>query len=339
VYSPGDIVIAEGSYGTEMFFVEHGVLEVTFTEPNTKEQIAVAMLSRGTFFGEASLFFADRRTASVSCVDFCELFVLQKDSLDTLLTRYPFEKERMFRAVEEVFDNKLKQGRLVTANLGRRGSSRKIRNLRESTDAAKIEVKKMRGMATSNYILPRSNLRYCWDVVLFLFVLYLACSLPIRVAFARYDKYWSTEVIMWTVGDLVADMVFIMDIYLRSRLFGNMKHGKPVTTHIFRTYKREGGFYIDVIGSIPFEVVALATWQFQLIPVLRLVRLLRLRKTGTFLVSVENMFQVHHLTMISRCKDLKRVFAKHAKILPSNCPLLRICRNLGLLMQPTCCRS
>ena len=46
-------------------------------------------LTDGQFFGELALLFSQPRTASVRAVDYCDLYTLDKDTFDHVLTRYP----------------------------------------------------------------------------------------------------------------------------------------------------------------------------------------------------------------------------------------------------------
>ena len=46
-------------------------------------------LTDGQFFGELALLFSQPRTTSVRAVDYCDLYTLDKDTFDHVLTRYP----------------------------------------------------------------------------------------------------------------------------------------------------------------------------------------------------------------------------------------------------------
>jgi voltage-gated potassium channel len=46
-------------------------------------------ITEGDFFGEIALLFSQPRTASVRAVDYCDLYTLDKDTFDRVLSRYP----------------------------------------------------------------------------------------------------------------------------------------------------------------------------------------------------------------------------------------------------------
>ena len=138
VYSPGDVILHEGELGKDMYFIQRGAVEFissnshvggqsgiyegrkfsTFDRSRINSVLAGGANSRqsvvqrnytilatagaGQFFGETALFFSKRRGCTVRALDYCELYSLDKDSLDKLLTRYPFERERMFQIVADI---------------------------------------------------------------------------------------------------------------------------------------------------------------------------------------------------------------------------------------------
>ncbi len=60
------------------------------------------------------LFFQARHTSSFRACDYCELFTLGKRDLDSVLSKYPYEQERMFKAVTDFHEtNNLKQKGIV----------------------------------------------------------------------------------------------------------------------------------------------------------------------------------------------------------------------------------
>ena len=85
VYTPGDRVVGHGEVGCEMFFISSGSLNVT----NRDGSIIYATLSAGQFFGETALVLQGNRTATVTAMDYCDLYVLEKETFDTILRRYP----------------------------------------------------------------------------------------------------------------------------------------------------------------------------------------------------------------------------------------------------------
>lgn len=83
VYLPGDIVLKEGAFGNEMFFIRYGIVDV-FTEDSV-----VATLTEGDYFGEITMLTGARRVASVRAITVCNLFILHKDNLYSALDEFP----------------------------------------------------------------------------------------------------------------------------------------------------------------------------------------------------------------------------------------------------------
>ena len=79
-------VIVKGDEGNEMFIIVHGVVEVVV--PVDDEDLIVATLSDGQFFGEIALVQNIRRTASVVTVTDCDFFVLPKADFLVIAQRF-----------------------------------------------------------------------------------------------------------------------------------------------------------------------------------------------------------------------------------------------------------
>jgi len=85
IYTPGDAVVVYGEIGHEMYFINRGELDVT----NQDGSITYATLSSGQYFGEIALLFSAPRTATVRSQNYCDLYVLDKNTFDKILRRYP----------------------------------------------------------------------------------------------------------------------------------------------------------------------------------------------------------------------------------------------------------
>lgn len=79
--APGDLVVAKGDRGYEMYFIASGVLEVRVDPKPIK-------LKTGDFFGELALLNpARRRIADVAALGFCRLLVLKHKDFTKLVAR------------------------------------------------------------------------------------------------------------------------------------------------------------------------------------------------------------------------------------------------------------
>ncbi len=101
IYTPGDQVITAGEIGYEMYFISRGEVDVT----NEDGSITYATLTSGQFFGEIALLLSMPRTATVNARVYCDLYVLDKDTFDSILQRYPsFAKK-----IEQLADERRKE--------------------------------------------------------------------------------------------------------------------------------------------------------------------------------------------------------------------------------------
>jgi hypothetical protein len=83
LFLPGDLIVQAGDIGTTMFFINKGTVSV---ENNGVE---VCQLTSGQFFGEIGLIHAVRRTATIKAITPCDLMIVTRKDMDTLLRFYP----------------------------------------------------------------------------------------------------------------------------------------------------------------------------------------------------------------------------------------------------------
>ena len=94
VYTPGDYIFHKGDFGTEMYFISRGTVEVVSEDGSQ----VYATLTEGHFFGEIALLLSQPRTASVRALDFCDLYMLDKETFSRIIENYP-EFSRQVRAM------------------------------------------------------------------------------------------------------------------------------------------------------------------------------------------------------------------------------------------------
>jgi CRP-like cAMP-binding protein len=87
-FSAGDLVLAEGAPGDCLYLIKKGEVEV-FTKDIRGEELSLARLCEGDFFGEIALVTGRPRTASVKASRPVELLRLQKEDFDQILQNHP----------------------------------------------------------------------------------------------------------------------------------------------------------------------------------------------------------------------------------------------------------
>ena len=121
IYLPGDYICRKNDIGKEMFIIQSGQVQVLGGIDCRK---VLVTLGQGSVFGEIALLGVggmNRRTADVISRGFSNLFVLQKDDLETVLKDYAdakrilnararkLMKENEERLAKEVYEKKQKE--------------------------------------------------------------------------------------------------------------------------------------------------------------------------------------------------------------------------------------
>ena len=85
IFTPGTYIFRAGEFGRNMYFISHGEVEVISPDGRT----ILATLGDGDLFGEIALLFSQPRSASVRATDYCDLYILDKDTFERVLQHYP----------------------------------------------------------------------------------------------------------------------------------------------------------------------------------------------------------------------------------------------------------
>jgi CRP/FNR family transcriptional regulator, cyclic AMP receptor protein len=86
-FEDGELVVAEGDTGTEMFIIQEG--RVAVTKKVGDADLRLAMLERGDFFGEMSLLESLPRSATVRAVGRTRLLAVRSGELLMKIRRDP----------------------------------------------------------------------------------------------------------------------------------------------------------------------------------------------------------------------------------------------------------
>ncbi len=100
VYEPNDLIICEGDHGDSFFVITRGTAVVTKKDPSGQE-VEVAELSEGNFFGEFAFLADSDRRASVMARTELEVLEFSRDKLDAMIARYPRVREVMLEFYRE----------------------------------------------------------------------------------------------------------------------------------------------------------------------------------------------------------------------------------------------
>lgn len=86
--TPGEYVFKEGQIGRHMYFLVKGVAEILFNA-GTNQEVVVATLLEGSYFGEIAMLTMSKRAASIRAKTYISLFVLSRSGLDRISMHYP----------------------------------------------------------------------------------------------------------------------------------------------------------------------------------------------------------------------------------------------------------
>jgi hypothetical protein len=107
----GETIVREDDAGRSLFLIVQGTVRVSTTGVSG-EEIKLAALGSGDFFGEVSLLTGKPRTATVTALTEVELLEVDREAVDRLRVKYPrldgslseFHRRRAERTVEALIE-------------------------------------------------------------------------------------------------------------------------------------------------------------------------------------------------------------------------------------------
>jgi CRP/FNR family cyclic AMP-dependent transcriptional regulator len=105
---PGNIIIEEGAMQTEVFVVISGKLEVRAKQDDGSE-ILLAQVGPGETLGEISLFDPGPAAATVSAVEFSQLWRIADDDLMEFMKENPGAGNVLLRTLASILAQRLRQ--------------------------------------------------------------------------------------------------------------------------------------------------------------------------------------------------------------------------------------
>lgn len=118
-YNEGDLIISEGETGTSLYIVASGEVNV-YTQNPKGQNVFLAKLGEGDFFGEVSVLTGKPRTATITAVTRTELLRLDKDKLDAVVQKHP----RIRELLDQIYRRRASQtvDAMIESIKGQRGA-------------------------------------------------------------------------------------------------------------------------------------------------------------------------------------------------------------------------
>ena len=116
-FSAGQVVVKEGEAGDTLYLIVQGTLRVSTKGPDG-EEVALAALGAGDFFGEIALLTGRPLRATVFALPEAELLVLDRPTVNQLRAKHPqieaslteFHRRRAERTVEALVERLARRG-------------------------------------------------------------------------------------------------------------------------------------------------------------------------------------------------------------------------------------
>jgi len=93
--SPNEVILREGEESKAMFVITHG--EVRVTKKSGDQDIVLARLSDGSFFGEIALLTDSPRTATVTAEQETLLLQIERPTIEYIVSQFPAVRDTLLR--------------------------------------------------------------------------------------------------------------------------------------------------------------------------------------------------------------------------------------------------
>ena len=88
-YPEGAAIFSEGDDSDKVYFVERGKVHITRIDPETDEEIELAIFEKGDTFGEDALYFNREHSATATAISEVQLYYLEKSDFEWIRANLP----------------------------------------------------------------------------------------------------------------------------------------------------------------------------------------------------------------------------------------------------------
>ena len=290
VYTPGTFVMRQGELQRELLIFTSGKADILVR--GVKEPVGT--LLTGDFVGDYAILFGVPNQFSCQTADFSEVLALDFASFK-LVMDHPRNEQFGFASMGYTFRNSDIDGCTKTIQTTKE-SLRKISSTVNTVtcgggkghDKLRDMMEQHRAVSKSFTIPPDSKVHLVWDVFEIFAILYYAIESPMRLAShvrsGNLDALHTSMVLGYVI-----DALFFVDMILRSTLysFSTHEHGKTVVVSepsaIRRRYRSSSKFRVDLLATLPLDILSVWTGGHALCRLPKLLRILHIPMSITSL--------------------------------------------------------
>ena len=195
----------------------------------------------------------------------CDVFELGKADLFNELRRRDIDLGHILKLFASVHDKNSRRNKEIHKNLcASKRNGTKLSKLIGSRDESTAKKRTARSI-----FIPGSLFRFCFDMAGMMLIIYFSIFVMFRIAF-RAEEEGRTTVLF----DIMADMFFITDFYLRSTHFAFTYNGSVCTDKelILQQYMKSG-MVLDAVSCLSVLEIFAPRLQLRLLSLMRILRI------------------------------------------------------------------
>ena len=156
----------------------------------------------------------------------------------------------------------------------------------------RLSVKLEDGLARPIFRID-SAFRQCWDTTMLLSIVLQLLIIPLLLADSFNDTLLSKHAVLFALSYMM-DILYMMDVCLRALYFAYTKNGVvwSARQHIWRHYLSTDSYWLDIIIILPLDILAIGLGK-KYLPLLRVLKALRVSKLSHYAATVERHFSAH----------------------------------------------
>lgn len=210
----------DGDLGNLLFIINLGRVEIIASDQTS----VIAALCEGNYFGEATFMLNTRRTVYVKAVSLVQTSQLSKSDFEDVLSNFPGQYEIITKkaSIQREADGKVNAA--VAKNLKKQKISRGLQMLASEGLYVSSATRK-KNTKELNILAPDNTLRLMWSLVNLLLLGLVLFYIPFRIAFLNGQDGFDYLITLLPL-DLLIDVIYLIDIYLKFYHFGFEEDGE-----------------------------------------------------------------------------------------------------------------